>query len=413
MLQDIGARVATLGPVGAILIGGDVAFKAAPEEYRVAMDWILELVSVAQCSPELVFVVPGNHDVDRRTIANTPAVRNAQAAIAIAQPDRRERNFRTQINDRDTAASLLAPLAAYNDFAKAFSCQVYLPGNLYWKQDLKLYDGVTLRLHGLTSTLLSGADGTGDSRQCLYLSPLQTVLDPRSDVVNLVLCHHPPEWLMDQDDADDAISSRAAIHMFGHSHRQRITQDARYVRFSAGAVNPERNEAGWQPGYNLVELNVAGSGEARTLTVAAHLRQFQSSPEQFRAVLTSQGEEVFRHSIPLPSPGPGKLVSRGAAGTQSGAATHLASAAEPTVAASKLDCDVETAMGDANTRNLVFRFWQLTASERREIMLGLQLVGPGEISLPEPERYGRGLTRAGERDQLAALAREIEKRESA
>ncbi|ODP37044.1 hypothetical protein [Sphingomonas turrisvirgatae] len=34
MMQDLEAQVAKLGKVGAILIGGDVAFKAAPEEYE-------------------------------------------------------------------------------------------------------------------------------------------------------------------------------------------------------------------------------------------------------------------------------------------------------------------------------------------------------------------------------------------
>ena len=59
---------------------------------------------------------------------------------------------------------------------------------------------------------------------------------------------------MDQDDADDAICARAAIHMFGHKHRQRITREAAYVRFGAAAVNPNPNEPGWQPGYNLVDM---------------------------------------------------------------------------------------------------------------------------------------------------------------
>ena len=69
-------------------------------------------------------------------------------------------------------------------------------------------------------------------------------------------------------------------------------------------------------------------------------------------------------------------------------------------------------MGDASTRNLVFRFWNLASSERREIALALGLINAEELRLPEPERYGRGLLRAGERGQLAALAREIAKRET-
>ena len=68
-------------------------------------------------------------------------------------------------------------------------------------------------------------------------------------------------------------------------------------------------------------------------------------------------------------------------------------------------------MGDATTRNLVFRFWNLTSSQRREITLTLGLISREEIDLPEAERYGRGLILAGQRGKLDELAREVARRE--
>ena len=411
MLRDVRDRVATLGPARAILIGGDIAFKGAPEEYKAAMVWIEDLVSAARCPKERIFVIPGNHDVDRAIIRRTPAVRNAQAAIERADRDQREREFRTQISDKETARALLVPVAAYNDFAKHFNCQVYLPDHLYWRQDLELEDGVVLRLHGLTSTLLSGADGRDDTRARLYLSPLQTVLDPADDAVNLVLCHHPPDWLLDQDDADEAICGRAAIQMFGHKHRQRITQERGYVRFGAGAVNPDRHEPGWQPGYNLVDVHVTGFGQERLLTIEAHLIQWQSNPDQFRPVLSQEKVPVFRHSIRFPSVHGDGTTAGSVAGISVGAQGTVAPA-EPVMSVHTRDADVEAPMGDANTRNLVFRFWNLTVSRRREIALRLGLISTEEIDLPEPERYGRALIRAGKRGQLDRLAREVTQKET-
>jgi hypothetical protein len=64
-------------------------------------------------------------------------------------------------------------------------------------------------------------------------------------------------------------------------------------------------------------------------------------------------------------------------------------------------------MSDEITRNLVFRFWNLTISQRREITLRLGLIDEAELTLPEPERYGRALLRAGERGLLEKLAGEI------
>src|ERR1700687_5427027 len=89
------------------------------------------------------------------------------------------------------------------------------------------------------------------------LAPCKRYLDPVDGVVNAVMCHHPPDWFMDHDDIEDAVRGRAAIHFFGHKQRQRIHTDAGYVRFSSGAVNPDRYEIGWEPGYNLIELTTS------------------------------------------------------------------------------------------------------------------------------------------------------------
>jgi len=416
LIRDVKSRVSELGGVNAILISGDIAFKGAPEEYETAMAWIKELAAGALCPLERVFVVPGNHDVDRSRILQSLSTRNAQAAIANAQDaHQREREFRAQICDSATGRALLEPIKAYNDFAAFFNCQVYLPDKLIWKQDLELEHKVQLRIHGLTSTIMSGADGKDDSRESLYLSPLQTVLDPEEDIVNLVLAHHPPEWFMDQYACEDAINGRAMVHMFGHTHRQRIVRDTQYVRFSAGAVNPERYESGWLPGYNLVEIHVVGDGPERQLEINSHLLQWQTSPDMFRPAQTQEGEDVFRHVIRFP----------GTTRTTSSAETsnEKSSPAQPSELEQQGAQDVyhdsehapqsdrEAAMGDANTRHLVYRFWNLKGSERREIVETLGLTEVDERSLPEPERYGRALIRASKQDMLKELADEVRQRE--
>src|SRR5690554_1728206 len=309
LIRDVKSRVSELGGVNAILISGDIAFKGAPEEYETAMAWIKELAAGALCPLERVFVVPGNHDVDRSRILQSLSTRNAQAAIANAQDaHQREREFRAQICDSATGRALLEPIKAYNDFAAFFNCQVYLPDKLIWKQDLELEHKVQLRIHGLTSTIMSGADGKDDSRESLYLSPLQTVLDPEEDIVNLVLAHHPPEWFMDQYACEDAINGRAMVHRFGHTHRQRIVRDTQYVGFGASAVNPERYESRWLRGYNLVEIHVVGDGPERQLEINSHLLQWQTSPDMFRPAQTQEGEDVFRHVIRFP--GTTRTISR-------------------------------------------------------------------------------------------------------
>ena len=68
-------------------------------------------------------------------------------------------------------------------------------------------------------------------------------------------------------------------------------------------------------------------------------------------------------------------------------------------------------MGDARSRHLVDRFWDLDGSDRREIALELGLITDEEINLPEPQRYGVALIRAAERGLLNQLEQLVNARE--
>jgi predicted phosphodiesterase len=406
LIQDARNFTKRLGSMDAILVGGDIAFAGAKEEYDAALEWLKELSQACNCSLDRVFLVPGNHDVDRKLITGSASVRNVQAAISGAI--NKEKELREQFFDTEAGHSLLAPIEAYNVFAARFNCQLYAPEKLFWHQDLQLAPNMILRVYGLTSTLLSGARGLDDTPQSLYLSPLQTVLNPVDGVVNLVMCHHPPEWLIDRDDVEDAICGRAAIHVFGHKHRQRIHREHNYIRFSSGAVNPDRNELGWEPGYNIIQLKTSEENGDRFLDIEAHLRVWQTNPDIFRAKMASTTDDVFRH----------RLRIYGESATVLGSAPGASVVREPLSLKCTRDQDISTAaqmeaaMTDERARNLVLRFWNLASSERREIALELGLLENEEIRLPEPERYGRALSRAGERGLLEKIADEIERREA-
>jgi 3',5'-cyclic AMP phosphodiesterase CpdA len=401
LVRDARDRIKKLGPVGAILVSGDIAYTGSAEEYEAAYKWLKELAHACGCPLERVYVIPGNHDVDRRIAKENLSARNVHRSIRAASPTSRESELFAQFLHLETGSALFAPISAYNSFAAKFNCQVYAPDRLFWSQDLFFDDFTTLRFYGLTSTLLSGSDGQDDQPQNLYLSPLQTTLNPVDGIVNIVVCHHPPDWCMDSDEIEDAVRGRASLHFFGHKHRQRLHRDQSYVRFSAGAVNPDRNQRGWEPGYNIVRLEAVQIGETRHLEIEAHLLVWQTNPDMFRAKKDVGGEDVFRHRIAITS------------ASAAASSAPMRQVVESEIAPMKtLEVAVEATMSDERTRNLVLRFWNLASSERREIALDLQIVSDEEIrKYPEPERYGRALRRAGERGLIERLADEIEKRE--
>lgn len=405
MMRDLNEQVKKLGKVGAILIGGDVAFKASPDEYQTARAWIQQLTEISGCPKERVFVVPGNHDVDRAVIKGSVPIQNVQHAIASSALSSREWKLKQQLRDETSGQLLFQAHSAYNNFAAPFGCQIW-PSKPFWHQDVPLGNGVSLRLYGLTSTLLSGREGNDDNERDLYLSPLQTVLDPAPNKLNLVLCHHPIDWLEDGDAVNDALTARAAFHVFGHKHKQRLIMDPSYVRFAAAAVNPSRNEKPYDPGYNLIRLEVEGTGSERGVKVEVFQRRMQDNPERFIAIQTNQGQDVFTSFILVP-----EEVDI-AAPTDIPLKVAL-SVNEPLEYSNATEVvqDAEATMGEEDTRDLLYRFWNLTSSQRRDIVTLLGLLKEGEMKLPEPERYGRALIRAAELQIMDKVATEVAKLE--
>lgn len=403
MIQDVRSRCDEIGSVDALIVGGDIAYRADQIEYDAASAWITELAHTCGCPVERIFVVPGNHDVDRGIIKQKRNIQNAQAAIANVALARRADELMSQLGDDSVGHALFEPLAAYNDFARKFDCQVF-PKRLFWKQDLPLRSDVTLRIYGLTSTLLSGAigaHGQDDTRDSLFLSHWQTVFDPVEDVVNAVISHHPPDWFMDHESVEQAVRGRARLQFFGHRHIQGNIRDPHYMRFEAGALNPDRNEIGWHPAYNLIELKVEGEGASRQLHVAAHFMTWQAGiPEQYVRLRDVGGAEVWKHTMAIP----GRARSPAASGPAADPQTSGDLCGAPI--ASQFE---EVAMNDQPKRKIVTRWWRLPMDARREIALQLNLIKDAEIDLPEAERYGLALSRAGERGQVDELIREIEK----
>jgi hypothetical protein len=226
----------------------------------------------------------------------------------------------------------------------------------------------------------------------------------------MVICHHPFDWLLDGDDVEDALNRRATFQLFGHKHRQRVQREADFVRWGAGAVNPSRGERQYEPGYNLIRIGVVGEGMDRKLSIDTHQFTYQSNPEGFRPITTSQGEDVFRHKIPFPVDAVPSFKPTIPGFAMTSSVTELTASVVSTVTPSVMT-DAEAAMGNKVTRNIVSRFWDLDGSDKRELALDLGLITQDEVALPEPERYGKALIRAKERGLMDVLADRIAKLE--
>jgi len=161
---------------------------------------------------------------------------------------------------------------------------------------------------------------------------------------------------------------------------------------SASAAHPDRVERGWEPGYNLIELDIAEVDQARFLQARIHVRVWQQRPGEFVAK-HDRGKAVFEHSIRLDS-----------------YSDQIASAEQTqTVASTVPTPELVEMTGDQmdDLRTISIRFFKLSASQRAQVVGTLNLLEEGDQKLPSFERSRRALLRAKERHLVEQLATEV------
>lgn len=387
---DVIAQCAKLGRApDAILVSGDVAFAGHPEEYKFAQSWLETLCAKVGAKLQQVFVIPGNHDVDRG-VSGRQLIQSLHRTLKTVHGPRLEAQLFDYMHDQETAEVLYQSISAYNDFAKTFFCDLKPPHRTIASRDLELNDGSTLRLSGFNSSFVSSAF---DKENDLFVDPACFQLTHESGVEHVALCHHPYNWLRQGRDLADHLQSVARLHLFGHEHVNRVVQGKDWMQLAASATQPDKEEPDWEPGYNLIEVSVSGSGNDRHLDLKAHVRKWQFRPGEF-VPKHNRGADVFAQSIKLPAWNK-PLVP--------------VSASPPTVhgpeAAIKLD--VTRAAPSIPARALSIRFFKLTLSQRCAIAGKLNLLEEEDANEPDFERFRRVFLRAQARGWLDAIEQAV------
>jgi predicted phosphodiesterase len=358
LIIDASERCKKLGPPDAVLVSGDVAFGGQTDEYQYALGWLKSLCDACGTSLSAVFVCPGNHDVSR-SITNRSIIQSLHRDIKRASDISLDPTLRGLLTDAEAGRLLYESIGAYNAFAVQFFCELVPPDKTVTFRDLTLNDSSRLRLWGLNSAFVSSS---ADKKEELFVDPAYGQIVREVGTEHLVMCHHPCSWLRRGQALADHINDVARLHLFGHEHVGRIELVRDYVRIAAGAMQPSRDEANWEPGYNLIELSVEGAGANRRLHVGVHVRVWQTGPGQFRAKLDKK-EEVFKHQIPLDAWTPP-------------AGDPIQKTTEPVVATQQGSDPMK------NLRDLSIRFFRLTLSQKSAIAGKLGLLEEEDANVP-------------------------------
>lgn len=386
------------GPVTGVLVTGDIAFSGSKAEYDHATDWLRAFCRAIGCNEESVWVVPGNHDVDRQ---RTKRKLTRMLHQGIRKNDSNvDKELREIFSDAQSGAALLEPLTDHNIFAGRFGCSISVEKH-YWERDLKLACGTAIRLRGLTSALVSNDD---DMRTAIVLGSAQASVERAPGVLQITLCHHPPDWLRDHDAVEDHLKSKVHIQLFGHKHSQRLDVINGKVRLVAGAMHPERGEGGWLPTYNFLELS---RRDGDRIGLRVYQRQWNQQDTNFVAWRDPNNgrdhREFFWDGFPLPTkPEPNGAVSHEARGAE-----NAASVPSPEVATTATEKDA--AMPPPNyERRLTYRFLTLPFRHQITVAKNLDVLIDDDRALSDEALFRVLFKRAAEKGLLRKLWAETE-----
>lgn len=244
LLRDVEGMCKRLGPPDLLVVTGDIAFSGQAAQYAQATEWLRALHrKLGGCAR--ILVVPGNHDIDRKQ----GSLGNGKLLHAGLRSD--PRLLDELLRDPEQMKAIWPKLQAYSDFARDIAGCTIDSFNPFWMQEisLPLFPGKIIAC-GLNTALQCFNDK--DSPTTLRLGRgqlLKTIEQQPSDVLLLILQHHPPDWLSDGREEVRQLEQRAHVLFSGHVHQQQGIVHSTFIsgtrlHLIAGASHADSEEAG-------------------------------------------------------------------------------------------------------------------------------------------------------------------------
>jgi 3',5'-cyclic AMP phosphodiesterase CpdA len=274
-----------------IAITGDIAYSGKAYEYEFASDFLDKLLIKTGLGKDRLFLVPGNHDVDRSRI--TPFARSTWALN-----DRDSaRGILNSRNSRDLFMERLAGYASFiNDYFADTVGHIKFDSRGYFYVKKLNFGNYTAAILGLNSAWSSGNailanDGGVHDKGNLVLGEKQMrdAIEQSSGVdFRIAIMHHPLSYLNDFDNQDVVrlMSRDCNFLLRGHLHEsdfeRKTSVQGDLIVIPSGAVYQDRKLVN---SYNLVVLD-PGSRKARVL-----FRRYSDMQEAWLKDLDVTGED--------------------------------------------------------------------------------------------------------------------------
>ncbi|MFZ2472394.1 MAG: tetratricopeptide repeat protein [Methanothrix sp.] len=266
LLKDIRERVKIspdLEKIDFVVFSGDVAFGGKTEEYQAAKEqFFLPLLEACGVEPKQLFIVPGNHDLDRDEFRRLPH--------DLTKPLSTEKEVQDWLTDDRNRSRLLEPFSAFASFVREYTGQE--PPGYANVRRIKVSDK-EIALVGLNSAWMCGRNKNkiGDYGFVIVGEPqIYNALEEisRTDLRVAVL-HHPFDWLreFDRNRIEDSLRQGCDFILRGHQHKPKVEitsgTSGNCVIIPAGASYDRRmaENPRYANSFNFVHLDFdAGNG---------------------------------------------------------------------------------------------------------------------------------------------------------
>lgn len=253
LLKDLEARTeiaSGLEHIDLVFVTGDIAFAAKPEEYQLARRFLAELRKATEVRKDRLFVVPGNHDVDRELAKKSQH-------LADGATDRQKVN--QLLGNAVDRAALMERLGRYRQFTNdLWGKGPHFDSEPYFYVKKRRIAGKQVAILGLNSAWASASDA---DRNNLLLGERQVrdaLEQAKKADLRIALLHHPLDWLRDFDrgTCQSLLLGGCDFILHGHLHETSVghwqAPGSRAWLFEAGACyeGPDYPHT-----YNLVQYD--------------------------------------------------------------------------------------------------------------------------------------------------------------
>jgi 3',5'-cyclic AMP phosphodiesterase CpdA len=152
-----------ISSINSIFVTGDISSTGGKDnsgsndidaEYNKAKTWLSHLGTSIGLTDEDIYVIPGNHDIQ---LSSSHDNRNMSRLLSMLR-DKKE-SIDDAFSHEEDKKLILSRLSNYMTFANQFSPYLHMDASsaneIYWHTEISLEQGVTVRLIGLNTALLT------------------------------------------------------------------------------------------------------------------------------------------------------------------------------------------------------------------------------------------------------------------